>query len=175
MKEKKGFTLAELLIVVAIIAVLVAVSIPIFSVQLEKARDATSISNIRAAYSQAQAIALSESTSANLESHTESKGDGIEVAYRNGRIGFISISNVSILSKKRDNWSGMGDSLPFNLFCNLGTDQIFGKRDSNQGDEAPFAKSVLLTFVYRNGDEGKGTTTVPVGQLIAAVLYNLGG
>lgn len=33
---KKGFTLAELLIVVAIIAVLVAISIPIFSSQLEK-------------------------------------------------------------------------------------------------------------------------------------------
>ncbi len=38
MKERKGFTLAELLIVVAIIAVLVAISIPIFSTQLEKAR-----------------------------------------------------------------------------------------------------------------------------------------
>lgn len=37
MKRKKGFTLAELLIVVAIIAVLVAISIPIFSSQLEKA------------------------------------------------------------------------------------------------------------------------------------------
>ena len=36
-KNKKGFTLAELLIVVAIIAVLVAVAIPIFTSQLEKA------------------------------------------------------------------------------------------------------------------------------------------
>lgn len=35
-ENKKGFTLAELLIVVAIIAVLVAISIPIFSSQLEK-------------------------------------------------------------------------------------------------------------------------------------------
>ncbi|WP_205508076.1 type IV pilin protein [Eubacterium pyruvativorans] len=33
--NKKGFTLAELLIVVAIIAVLVAISIPIFTSQLE--------------------------------------------------------------------------------------------------------------------------------------------
>ena len=55
MKEnKKGFTLAELLIVVAIIAVLVAISIPIFTSQLEKSRDAVSISNIRAAYAEAQ-------------------------------------------------------------------------------------------------------------------------
>ena len=50
-KSKKGFTLAELLIVVAIISVLVAVSIPIFTSQLEKAREAVDLSNIRSAYS----------------------------------------------------------------------------------------------------------------------------
>ena len=49
MKNKKGFTLAELLIVVAIIAVLVAVSVPIFNSKLEKAREATDIANMRAA------------------------------------------------------------------------------------------------------------------------------
>ncbi len=38
LNNKKGFTLAELLIVVAIIAVLVAISIPIFSSQLRKSR-----------------------------------------------------------------------------------------------------------------------------------------
>lgn len=48
-KNDKGFTLAELLIVVAIIAVLVAVSIPIFTAQLEKAREATDVANFRAA------------------------------------------------------------------------------------------------------------------------------
>lgn len=42
-KNKNGFTLAELLIVVAIIAVLVAISIPIFNKQLEKAREAYDI------------------------------------------------------------------------------------------------------------------------------------
>ena len=47
--NKKGFTLAELLIVVAIIAVLVAISIPIFSSQLTKARQATNEANARAA------------------------------------------------------------------------------------------------------------------------------
>ena len=48
-KNNHGFTLAELLIVVAIIAVLVAVSIPIFNKQLEKAREATDLANFRAA------------------------------------------------------------------------------------------------------------------------------
>ena len=50
LREKKGFTLAELLIVVAIIAILVAVSIPVFTRQLEKSRESTDASNIRGAY-----------------------------------------------------------------------------------------------------------------------------
>lgn len=45
--KSKGFTLAELLIVVAIIAVLVAISIPIFTSQLEKARRTVDINNAR--------------------------------------------------------------------------------------------------------------------------------
>ena len=52
MNNRKGFTLAELLIVVAIIAVLVAVAIPVFTAQLEKAREATDIVNVRSAYAE---------------------------------------------------------------------------------------------------------------------------
>ena len=54
--NRKGFTLAELLIVVAIIGVLVAVSIPIFTGQLSKARAATDQANVRSA----KAAALAE-------------------------------------------------------------------------------------------------------------------
>ena len=52
--SKKGFTLAELLIVVAIIGVLVGISIPIFSAQLKKSRVATNQANARAAYAAAK-------------------------------------------------------------------------------------------------------------------------
>lgn len=60
---KKGFTLAELLIVVAIIAVLVAISIPIFSAQLEKSREATDAANIRSAYAEVSADMLTNESS----------------------------------------------------------------------------------------------------------------
>lgn len=58
--NKKGFTLAELLIVVAIIAVLVAISIPIFTNQLEKSREAVDAANIRSAYAEVMAAGISE-------------------------------------------------------------------------------------------------------------------
>ena len=54
-KQNKGFTLAELLIVVAIIGVFVAISIPIFTAQLKKARLATNKANARSALSAAMA------------------------------------------------------------------------------------------------------------------------
>lgn len=60
---KKGFTLAELLIVVAIIAILVAISIPIFSAQLEKSREATDAANIRSAYAEVSADMLTNESS----------------------------------------------------------------------------------------------------------------
>ena len=56
--NKKGFTLAELLIVVAIIAVLVAISIPVFSSQLEKSKEAVDAANIRAKYAEMMADAV---------------------------------------------------------------------------------------------------------------------
>ena len=53
MKNKKGFTLIEMLIVVAIIVILVAISIPTFSANLDNAKKATDDANLRAAKSAA--------------------------------------------------------------------------------------------------------------------------
>lgn len=57
--NKKGFTLAELLIVIAIIAVLIAIAIPTFSGALENARRQTDHANIRSAYSVMQVAKMS--------------------------------------------------------------------------------------------------------------------
>ena len=64
--NKKGFTLAELLIVVAIIAVLVAIAIPIFTAQLEKAREAVDAANLRAAYAEVTTAAITGDTTKSI-------------------------------------------------------------------------------------------------------------
>lgn len=58
--NNKGFTLAELLIVVAIIAVLTAIAIPVFTAQLEKSRESTDLANIRSAYAEVAAASLTD-------------------------------------------------------------------------------------------------------------------
>ncbi len=84
--NKKGFTLAELLIVVAIIAVLVAIAIPVFTNQLEKAKEATDMANIRSAYAEVTTAWLTDnaakSATVPLKSDTTNwKSDaGAEVA-----------------------------------------------------------------------------------------------
>ena len=66
-KKRKGFTLAELLIVVAIIAVLVAIGIPIFTSLLEKSREAADAANIRAQYAQVMDEAITVDGNVNID------------------------------------------------------------------------------------------------------------
>lgn len=56
--NKKGFTLAELLIVVAILAVLVAIAIPVFTANLDSAKASVDDANFRTAQTVAAAAAM---------------------------------------------------------------------------------------------------------------------
>jgi type IV pilus assembly protein PilA len=58
----KGFTLMEMLIVVAIIAVLVAIAIPVFSSQLNNAKVQADAANIRGGYATVTATILTDAT-----------------------------------------------------------------------------------------------------------------
>lgn len=95
LNNQKGFTLAELLIVVAIIAILVAIGIPVFAGQLEKSREAVDLSDIRSAYSEVMMAAITGDTSA---VYTK---DPTQTIYKEQ--GVYSVT-VSPLKQKQDGW-----------------------------------------------------------------------
>ena len=75
-KNNKGFTLAELLIVVAIIAVLVAIAIPVFTTQLERSREATDVANVRSAYAGVVTDYLTNAAATTATVSAQQKVDG---------------------------------------------------------------------------------------------------
>ena len=95
MKNSKGFTLMEMLIVVAIIAILVAIMIPTMTSALEKARDAADAANLRSAYAEAMVKLIQDDT--NADSITS---DPITIT---GRVaGFNGISEIAGVSTTDD-------------------------------------------------------------------------
>ena len=62
--NKKGFTLIEMLVVIAIIAVLVAIVIPTVGNATEKAKEAADAANIRAAIAEVTTTGLSTAADA---------------------------------------------------------------------------------------------------------------
>jgi prepilin-type N-terminal cleavage/methylation domain-containing protein len=139
--NKKGFTLAELLIVVAIIAVLVAISVPIFSTQLEKSRDSVSIANIRTAYAQAAAAVLTSNGKA------VAKTNGVTVAAADNGSQVVTVENVA-LKGQSNGFSGQEVELSFTH--NL----------SNSSTEGGTAGNYTLEFTYDLASGGCTLTTL---------------
>ena len=83
-RNNHGFTMAELLIVVAIIAVMVAIAIPVFNTQLEKGREATDLANVRDAYAE---IAVGM-----LDGTMNSNGDTMSIG--GGRSATLTVTNT---------------------------------------------------------------------------------
>ncbi len=93
LREKKGFTLAELLIVVAIIAVLVAIAIPVFSTQLERSREATDLANIRSAYAEVMVAVLNNETLSKTVDKNQTQ-TGWVAANADAKIGETDIADI---------------------------------------------------------------------------------
>lgn len=135
--NKKGFTLAELLVVVAIIGVLVAISIPIFTSQLEKSRDAVTLSNIRAAYAQAQTAYLTQDTTS------------AEAKYTAGTDGTATVVVTGVEAKGTSGKIDNFDQLPFAAAADasLNTEGTMGGKPKKYDLTFTYDKTGVITSV----------------------------
>ena len=169
MRNKKGFTLAELMVVVAIIGVLVAVSVPIFNSQLEKSREATDLANVRSAYAQVMTEAISK------DGLPEPVAVFLKQTQDNWQTKLpITIGGVTYNGTQSDNWKGN----PKNKgMCRVSYEKdrgiIFNWEGGYAGDASLAIKGFLKTIVtsenkntdkayYSDQDLRIGTKTVKV-------------
>ena len=148
------------MIVVAIIAVLVAISIPIFTSQLEKAREATDLSDVRSAYAEVMMAAISDDTTA-----TYSKDPNQTIHKSNG---LYSVT-VSPLHQEQDNWQGNMDLNVGGVSSKdtthwIGTPKATGSCEVSYN---PQGDSVVLNWSGKStggGNTGGGGTVTPGGS-----------
>ena len=133
-QNRSGFTLMEMLIVIALIAVLVAIAIPAIASQLERSREAADLANVRAAYAQVSAEALlgnpqftvtvdlkqkqadwQSANPVNIGGIVHYKNQGDTVNWK----GVAAPNGTCIVSYNKDHgiiltWSGKASAYPFN-------------------------------------------------------------
>ena len=161
-KSAKGFTLAELLIVVAIIAVLVAIGIPIFTSQLEKSREAVDLSDVRSAYAEVMMAAITGETTAY---YTKDANQTIYKQPGSTPEGNVYSITVEPLKQKQDNWQ---TALPITIGGVSSTDNVHWVGNPGANGKcrivytpAQGATGDYVTFYWEggtSGDSGNGGT-----------------
>lgn len=153
-QNRNGFTLMEMLIVIALIAVLVAIAIPAIASQLERSREAADLANVRAAYAQVSAEALlgdpqftvtvdlkqkqadwQSANPVNIGGIVHDKNQGDTDNWK----GVAAPNGTCIVSYNKDHgiiltWSGKASAYPFNTA------------------EKDFFQSLYDTEFWQNGD-----------------------
>lgn len=127
----KGFTLMEMLIVIAIIAVLVAIAIPVLGAQLDRSKDAADEANARSAYALIQADAMSPA---------KSSGGGY--------------------GSPTGTWDGDNHKYTVKLSDGTSQTFEFSDRTTSVSDvtSVPSNGAITLTLTYGGGTETFGTT-----------------
>lgn len=103
----KGFTLMEMLIVVAIIAILVAVAIPIFTSQLNKARYETDVANARSYFAECVAAQINGDAAAPAYQY------GIQLNSGTGKTECTKFDNTEVKVTFTSGDTNVGPSMTF--------------------------------------------------------------
>jgi len=138
MKKNKGFTLIEMLIVVAIVAILVAIVIPVMNNQLEKSREAADAANIRSTYASLLVAVMQ---------YDNSLGDGNPV---------MTVE----LKQQTDDWQS--ETVKTSI-ANLGTQD--GKPQKNGFAKLEYDYATEKVIVHYVDDAGNSGPKSPTGKL----------
>lgn len=159
-RMKKGFTLAELLIVVAIIAVLVAVAIPVFSRQLEKSRRAVDMANARNIIAavctgiNSGDIQFSEEY-ATGEDSTQKLANVAVIVGKSGMKSFVS-GNIKVNGNDYYSGGGYGHERIGDYLASTGIKDYVIKSNSPAGSDG---WNFFAVFVYSDGTVRIGSGT----------------
>lgn len=124
----------EMLIVIAIVAVLISVAVPVLSSQLERSREAVDLANVRSAYAQVSTEALLGNTHVTVTVNLKQKQAGwqsVDPVNIGGIVHFKSGGNT-------DNWKG--DAEPGGS-CEVSYDETHGVVLTWSGTAAPIKPS----------------------------------
>lgn len=146
-KYKSAFTLAELLVVVAIVGILVAISIPVFTSQRKKAIIATNKANIRAA--KAAAIAAMYDDEASLDKASSSTKGAVSYFVYDVKSGSI----VTTISS--------GNYNPTVTYAEKSWTMNELGRQMRSDASAYKICEVVLVYVGNNADDGALIQTAP--------------
>ena len=133
----------EMLIVIAIVAVLISVAVPVLSSQLERSREAVDLANVRSAYAQVSTEALLGNTDVTVTVKLKQKQAGWQSADP-VNIGGIVHSNGD---KDTDNWKG--DAAPDGS-CVVSYDATHGVVLKWDGTAAPVKPSYPFDTKHTN-------------------------
>lgn len=109
----------EMLIVIAIVAVLISVAVPVLSSQLERSREAVDLANVRSAYAQVSTEALLGNTGVTVTVKLKQKQAGWQSVDPVNIGGIVHSKNVG----NTDNWKG--DAEPEGT-CKVSYDETHG-------------------------------------------------
>ena len=146
-KSKKGFTLIELLIVIAIVGVLVAISIPIFNQQIEKAREAHDIATMRTAASAAVDLYYAGiDTKKKAEAAGLSWNDSGDKEQVNAYGAYDP--KTGKIYKNRPSLPASSKTYGKGTRTNGGTEYIMGKTDGAYNPEMDYTKAVIVISIF---------------------------